>query len=79
MKYHIRQKCQMVHSTKRLSKVCTQECKQNAKNIEHENTLKEDIQKVQTEDIQKITTEAGPHTDMASTQQYKKKFFKKNI
>ena len=29
------------------------------------------------EDIQKFQTEAGPHTDMASTQQHKKKFLKK--
>ena len=38
------------------------------------NALEEDIQKVQRDCIQKVQTEAGPHTDMASTQQHKKKF-----
>ena len=29
------------------------------------------------EDIQKVSTEAGPHTDMLSTQQHKRKFTKR--
>ena len=58
------------HYTK-LSKVCTQEHKQNAKILNMRNTVKEDLQKVQTE--------AGPQTDTASTQQHKKKLSRKRI
>ena len=49
---------------KKLCKVWTQEHKQNAIILNMINTLKEDIQEVETE--------AVPHTDMASTLQYKK-------
>ena len=54
-----------------LSKVCTQEHKQNAKILNMRNTL--------NENIQKVNTEASPHTDIKSTLQHIMKFSKKNI
>ena len=63
MKDYTRQKCQMEHSVKKLSKVCIQEHKQNGKILNMRNTPKEDMQIVQTE--------AGYHTYMASTQKPK--------
>ena len=66
MKDYARQKCQLQHSTKKLSEVCAQEHKQNARVLNMRNILKEDIKKIQTE--------AGPHNDMVSTQQHRKKF-----
>ena len=56
----------MQHSTKKLSEVCTH--KQNTKISNVRNTLKKDKQKVSTDRV--------PYTDMASTQQNKRKFLK---
>ena len=71
MKDYTRQKCKMKHSTKMFSEVCTPRHKLHANTLNMGNTLKDKVQKVQTE--------AGPHTDMQSTQLHKKEINKKNI